>query len=193
MKKELLLQKNCSFTETDELLFYKTEENNLQIVMLVGRTKSCVELKRKNIPLIFLQLKHIIENGKSISRSERRMTFKEEQKFKAELQLHLSGSGRFTMTKLTGYETEDAIELNSEDILEILELLENFVQRGNVKMKTILTLNCIEEEEDCVKIVDCDDGRNIAIQLDVEEQPSIVYINRENAIKLAELLLNQYK
>ena len=193
MHTRLLLKLNCEFDKFDEISFLE-QNNSLIIGTTVSSRKSFMLTKRKNIVKIASQFNDIVEKSENLPRYKRKLVIKDKNGTLLEIQIQLNKSARLTMSGTENHkEFVNTIELNKEKVFQIVQLLNDFSWKGVKKMETIIKMSCIEEEEDCVKVLDCNDGENVAIQIDIEEQPNMVYLDCESAIKLAEIILNKYK
>ena len=193
MHTRLLLKLNCEFDKFDEISFLE-QNNSLIIGTTVSSRKSFILTKRKNIVKIASQFNDIVEKSENLPRYKRKLVIKDKNGTLLEIQIQLNKSARLTMSGTENHkEFVNTIELNREKVFQIVQLLNDFSWKGVKKMETIIKMSCIEEEEDCVKVLDYNDGENVAIQIDIEEQPNMVYLDCESAIKLAETILNKYK
>lgn len=60
---------------------------------------------------------------------------------------------------------------------------------GNKKMKDLITTNCIEEENDSLTLVDCNDGKEFAFRATVDDETSLIFMEKDKAVEFAKLIL----
>lgn len=92
-----------------------------------------------------------------------------------------------------GKEASVVIILNHKQLYKFRDFLKIILKEDGIKMKSVLKLNCIEEQEDSLELIDCDDGKNVAIQLNNEEEIGMVYMDKEEAMQLAMKIIAHFK
>lgn len=182
------LRIKCRYNSDDLATFETTEDGKMLITAKERGYVAKLKVKKKKMTNFLPKLKYIFENAESMRLSEREIKLSTRTGEVIEFSLNSNQSGQL---ELTDNETSNTIILHKEDFEQIIEFFEKFTfKRGAVKMNTIIEKNCIEEETDTVKIIDCD-GKNIIIETDNDGELSVIYLNNEDAIKIAKAILAQ--
>ncbi len=82
---------------------------------------------------------------------------------------------------------------SNQDIYKLAKFLEKTIKIGGIKMSSLLKINCIEEENDNVEVLDCNDGQNVAIKTDSDGEVGMIFMSPEDAVKMAKEILKQYE
>lgn len=132
------------------------------------------------------------ERSTSMSCTEKKPSDAEERK-SLNIDIRRNGEVKLRMERGEGWSCDRTrVETNYEKLEKIIEFLNNNINLGDDVMETIVKINCLEEETDSVLVRDCNKGKNVVIETDIDDERNLIFLNIEDAVKMAKTILERY-
>lgn len=109
-----------------------------------------------------------------------------------ELEIYFKYSDETNLKAKDSQGRSSYIILSNDSLYRLKTFLEKIIKLGGIKMSSILKINCVEEEKDNMEVLDCNDGKNVAIKTDNDGEIGVVFMSPEDAVRMAEEILEKY-
>lgn len=189
---------NCEYSSEDYISFEFLDDGQLKIESVEGGDVLYFFLKRKEAFKFLNSLQNTLKEGKN----KRRASFSYKAKGKNcsngqeitfSLNITREDCGTILEEGNDWANTRCRVHNKTKNLEEIAEfLLKNMKEKDDMIMETVVKMNCLEEENDSVLVLDCNKGKNVVIETDIDHEKNLIFLTVEDAIKMAKTILEKY-